>query len=182
MPFQLVKLLDPLNPTIITGGLVPRGAYNAGTDYAVGDSVDYNGSSYVMYVDAGAGTLPTDTTKWQVVANKGDTGATGSTGSTGATGPAGLSGGITRSVVVTSGNVTAGATALTDYVYAISGAHTVTLPTCVGNTNRYSLKNSHSVNVSLAFTSSQTADGGGITLAPSESVDLISNNTEWKII
>ncbi len=82
MALQLVKLLDPLNPTIITGGLVPRGAYNAGTDYAVGDSVDYLGSSYVMYVDAGAGTLPTDTTKWQVLANKGAAGAAGASGGT----------------------------------------------------------------------------------------------------
>jgi len=89
---------------------------------------------------------------------------------------------ISRTVVVTSGNVTAGAAANTDYVYIISGAHTVTLPTCVSNTNLYTLKNSHTVNVSLAFTSSQTADGGGITLAPSESVSLISNNTEWKIV
>jgi len=95
---------------------------------------------------------------------------------------AGSGSGITRSIVVTSGNATAGSTSLTDYVYIISGAHTITLPTCVGNTNRYTLKNAHSANVSLAFTSSQTADGGGITLAPGESVDLISNNTEWKII
>ena len=73
--FTAVQLLNQLTPVIITGGYVPRGAYAAGTDYAVGDSVDYNGSSYVMFVDAAAGTLPTDTTKWQVLANKGDTGA-----------------------------------------------------------------------------------------------------------
>lgn len=58
----------------IPGGLVPKGAYATGTDYAVGDSVDYQGSSYVMFADAAAGTLPTDTTKWQVLANKGDSG------------------------------------------------------------------------------------------------------------
>jgi hypothetical protein len=69
--FTVVKLLDRLNPTIITGGFVPRGAYDNATDYAVGDSVDYNGSSYVMYADAVAGTLPTDTNYWQVVANGG---------------------------------------------------------------------------------------------------------------
>jgi len=80
MPLQIVKLTDPIQFTNVAGGLVPRGAYNAGTDYAVGDSVDYNGSSYVMHTDAVAGTLPTDTTKWQVLANKGDTGATGATG------------------------------------------------------------------------------------------------------
>ena len=93
----------------------------------------------------------------------------------------GGSAGITRSVVVTSGNVTAGATTLVDYVYIISAAHTVTLPTAVGNTNRYTLKNRHTSSVALAFTSGQTADGGGITLAPNASVDLISDNTNWVI-
>ena len=91
-------------------------------------------------------------------------------------------GGITRTVVVTSGNVTAGAAANTDYVYLISAAHTVTLPTAVGNTNRYTLKNNHTSPVALAFTSGQTADGGGITLAPLSSVDLISTNSNWSII
>ena len=67
--FKLVKLLDTLNNIVITGGLVPKGDYDNGTDYTVGDLVTYNNSSYVMYVDAAAGTLPTDTTKWQMVAN-----------------------------------------------------------------------------------------------------------------
>ena len=80
MSVQKVYLLNQTTPVNIPSGLVPKGAYAAGTDYAVGDSVDYNGSSYVMYADAAAGTLPTDTTKWQVLANKGDTGATGSAG------------------------------------------------------------------------------------------------------
>jgi len=68
--FKIVKLLDPI--INIMGGLTPRGTYDNGTDYAVGDSVEYNGSSYVMYADAAAGTLPTDTTKWQLLAEKGD--------------------------------------------------------------------------------------------------------------
>lgn len=80
MSFRLVKLLDAINNLVVTGGLVPKGAYNAGTDYAVGDSVSYNGSSYVMYSDAGAGTVPTNTTYWMVLANKGDTGASGASG------------------------------------------------------------------------------------------------------
>lgn len=77
MAFNVVKLIDPLQIVNIPSGLVPKGAYAAGTDYAVGDSVDYQGSSYVMFIDAAAGTVPTDTTKWQVIAGKGDTGAAG---------------------------------------------------------------------------------------------------------
>ncbi len=80
MGFQIVKLTDPIQFTNVAGGLVPRGAYNGATDYSVGDSVDYNGSSYVMFNDAGAGTLPTNTTYWQVLANKGDQGDAGTNG------------------------------------------------------------------------------------------------------
>jgi hypothetical protein len=83
MSLQIVKLTDPIQFTNVAGGLVPKGAYDNATDYSVGDSVDYNGSSYVMHTDAAAGTLPTNTAYWQVLANKGDTGATGATGPTG---------------------------------------------------------------------------------------------------
>ena len=79
-----------LNPIIIPNGLVVRGAFNAGTTYAIGDSVDYGGSSYVMHTLATAGTLPTDVSKWQVLAAKGDTGATGADSTV--PGPAGTNG------------------------------------------------------------------------------------------
>jgi hypothetical protein len=45
--------------------------------------------------------------------------------------------GITRSVNIISSNTNAGAAAATDYVYLVSGTTTLTLPTAVGNTNRY---------------------------------------------
>lgn len=84
-------------------------------------------------------------------------------------------------VVTTTGATAAGSTARTNYTYFINGAHTLTMPTCVGNANRYTIKNTHTAQVTLAFTSGQTADGGGITLNPNASVELQSNNTEWKI-
>lgn len=106
--FKIAQLLDgDTNNVVITGGLVPKGAYDNGTDYAVGDSVDYLGSSYVMFVNATAGTLPTDTTKWQVIANKGATGATGATGAAGATGATGQgvpTGGTTGQALVKASN------------------------------------------------------------------------------
>lgn len=92
MPLNKTYIVNQTTPVFIPGGLTPRGTYDAGTDYVVGDSVDYNGSSYVLYVDAGAGTLPTDTTKWQVLANKGAAGVTGATGPTGAVGSTGPQG------------------------------------------------------------------------------------------
>lgn len=99
--YSYVDLGSQLNLVNISGGLVNKGAYNAATDYAVGDAVSYNGSSYVMYFDGPAGTTPTNTTYWQILAEKGDTGAagatgpqgpTGATGATGPTGPAGPTG------------------------------------------------------------------------------------------
>lgn len=62
---QKVKLVDPF--VFISGGLIARGEYDAATDYGVGDCVSYLGSSYVMYSDATAGTVPTNTTYWQVI-------------------------------------------------------------------------------------------------------------------
>lgn len=91
--------------------------------------------------------------------------------------------GITRSVVVSSGSFTAGSATLTDYVYLLAGAHPPTLPTAVGNTNRYTFKNNHSAAVTISTTSSQTIDGTTtISIAPQASVDLISTGSNWSII
>jgi hypothetical protein len=67
MGFHVVKLVDSLSPIIITGGLVPRGEYDNGTAYSVGDSVSYGNSSYVC-ISASTGNLPTNTTYWQLLA------------------------------------------------------------------------------------------------------------------
>lgn len=74
--------------------LVHRGAYSASTVYEFFDCVTYNGSSYLCTAAAGspAGTLPTVTATWALLAQKGDTGAKGDKGDTGATGPAGTAG------------------------------------------------------------------------------------------
>jgi hypothetical protein len=91
--------------------------------------------------------------------------------------------GITRTVVTTSGNFTAGADISKDYVYFIAGAHTGTLPTAVGNTNRYTFKNNHSANVTIDGDGTETIEGAAnISIAPGESVDLVSNNTGWFVL
>ena len=58
---------------VFTGGVTPEGAYVAGTTYTTGDSVSYLGSSYVAIQET-TGNLPTDTTYWQILAEKGDDG------------------------------------------------------------------------------------------------------------
>jgi len=55
------------------------GAWSGATAYAVGDVVTLNGSSYVCVLDHTNHTPP-NTTYWQVLASKGDTGSTGAKG------------------------------------------------------------------------------------------------------
>lgn len=92
--------------------------------------------------------------------------------------------GLTRNVVTTSGNFTAGATPLVDYIYLISGAHTPTLPTASGNTSRYTFKNNHSASITINRAGSDTIEGAtSLTISPSASVDLISNGSNaWYVI
>jgi hypothetical protein len=105
-------------------------------------------------------------------------------GTTVITGGTGTSG-ITRSVSSVSASTTAGSAANTDYVYLVSGTTTLTLPTAVGNSNLYTVKNTGVNTVSIATTSSQTIDGSSspITLpVANTSLDLISDGSNWRII
>lgn len=95
--------------------------------------------------------------------------------------PASGTTGITRTVSTVTTTLTGGATANTDYVYLLSTGSTYTQPTAVSNTNLYSIKNITGSNKSIAATSGQTFDGGSLTLAPDESVDLISDGSNWRI-
>lgn len=75
-------------------GVAWCGAYDSERAYEVHDAVTYLGSSYACSVPC-TGVLPTETSNWELVAAKGDTGAQGAkgdTGSTGATGPKGDTG------------------------------------------------------------------------------------------
>ena len=99
---------------------------------------------------------------------------------------AGGSTGITRSINSISVNTTAGAASSTDYVYFVTGTTTLTLPTAVGNTNEYTVKNTGVGAVTVATTSAQTIDGSstavlGATPA-NQSRSLISNGTNWQVV
>jgi hypothetical protein len=91
--------------------------------------------------------------------------------------------GITRTIATVTSIVTLGATASTDYVTFIGASGVVTLPTAVGNTNMYTLKNVDTTNKTISTTSSQTIDGTTtITLAPDASVDVVSDGSNWRIV
>jgi hypothetical protein len=99
--------------------------------------------------------------------------------------PAGGSGsGITRSVASISTATTAGSSAVTDYVYLVSGTTTLTLPTAVGNSNCYTVKNVGTGTVTIATTSAQTIDGSASASLPVKytSVDLISDGANWNVV
>lgn len=101
--------------------------------------------------------------------------------------PAGGTGsGITRVISSPTGNVTAGNTANTDYVYLVNGSFTITLPSAVGNTNQYTIKHigSTSNTVTIASATATIDDSASpITIkVPYTSVTLISDGSNWYII
>jgi hypothetical protein len=71
--FKVVQLVNPIQ---VNTNIKPTGVYNALITYGVADSVSYLGSSYVCIL-ASTGNLPTNTTYWQLLASKGDTGNAG---------------------------------------------------------------------------------------------------------
>lgn len=91
---------------------------------------------------------------------------------------------LSRSVNNVSSNTTAAASANTDYVYICTGTMTLTLPTAVSNTNRYTVKNAGTGTLTINTTSSQTMDGV-TTFTNSNQYDtfeFVSNNTNWDIL
>lgn len=91
--------------------------------------------------------------------------------------------GITRTVVVTSGSITLGSAALTDYIYFVAGAHTLSMPAASGNTNRYTIKNNHSAAITVDTAGAENIEGAAsISIDPEDSVDVASDGTNWWII
>ena len=87
-------------------------------------------------------------------------------------------------IVNTSSPLTAGVTVNTRYIYLVSGTTTITMPTAIGNTNMYTVKNVGSNIVTIATTSSQTIDGS--TSVPIKvkytSLTLVSDGANWNLI
>ncbi|WP_337748843.1 carbohydrate-binding protein [Bilophila wadsworthia] len=136
--------------------LVHKGAYNASTAYEFFDCATYNGSSYVCTADAGspAGTLPTDTSKWALLAQKGDTGAKGATGATGSQGPKGDKG----DTGATGAAGAKGATGAKGVSFVVKGAwasgtayvnNTTQIDVVTYNGSSYACKTSHTASSSI---------------------------------
>lgn len=153
-----------------TGQTTPNAAFNALSPMTTGGDLIYGGAS-------GVATRLPNGTAGQVLTSSGGTAApTWTSVST--------SSGITRSVNSISTPTTLASAPSVDYVYLVSGTTTVTLPTAVGNTNLYSIKNVGTGTVTIATTSSETIDGS-ITaqlIVRYVSVDLISDGSNWNVI
>ncbi len=69
-------------------------------------------------------------------------------------------------------------------VEATANSFTVTLPTAVGIVGyKFTIKNSGSGTITLATTGGQTIDGQAVqTLTQYQSLDVVSNNTNWIIV
>lgn len=93
-------------------------------------------------------------------------------------------GGGTVSINSVSTSTNAGSAAGTTYVYYCTGTITITLPTAVGNTNFYYIKNVGTGVVTVATTSSQTIDGSTTITIPTQyqSYTILSNLTNWNIL
>lgn len=90
---------------------------------------------------------------------------------------------LTRSVTTINTTTTIGSTRGTDYIVFIAANGAPTLPTAVNNTNRYTLKNIDTATKTVTTTSSQTIDGSTtITLRQDQSVDLVSDGANWRLI
>jgi hypothetical protein len=97
------------------------------------------------------------------------------------------SGGYLKSIATITSSTALGSTARTDYYYFVSSAlsTTQTLPTAVGNTNTYVIKNLSSTGVvNIATTASQTIDEAASYMISSQnhSITLISDGANWRII
>lgn len=91
---------------------------------------------------------------------------------------------LTRNITTLSGTATLGATAGVDYTVFLNTGAVPTLPTAVGNTNRYTIKNISTGNINLATTGGQTIDGNAspLVIAPGISYDIVADGTNWRVV
>lgn len=95
-----------------------------------------------------------------------------------------LNSAIARSINVISTSGNAGSAANTDYVYLVSSTTTLTLPTAIGNVNRYTVKNVGVNIVTIATSLSQTIDGSTSAVLSVQyiALDIVSDGSNWNVM
>lgn len=114
----------------------PQGAWSSGNNYLQYNAVTYEGSSYwctnASGVSGSTTPPPSDTSNWQLIAAKGDTGSTGSTGPQGPPGETGAAG--------ATGPAGPEATPITGITENPSGSGNLTISTASTNYGPFALK------------------------------------------
>lgn len=156
-----VNSTDPANPIVSATGTTPGGLnlqvqYNNGGVFGGISGAVTNGTILNLTNPLiGGATITTSTVNGVTLTTGGGTTTFLNANGTYTT-PAGGGSGITRSISSVSTATAMGATAAVDYVYFVSGTTTMTLPTAVGNTNRYTLVHTDTSTMTIATTSAQT--------------------------
>lgn len=89
----------------------------------------------------------------------------------------------THSVVSVTGSQTLDGVAGRHYIVLLKSGAVPVLPTAVGNTSVYQVKNVHTAAITLSTTSSQTVEGqASLSIEPRECFTLVSDNVNWVII
>ena len=83
--------IGPVGATGATG-MTWKGLWDIATSYNSRDTINYNGTSYVSIASSNIGVVPTNTSFWAVLAQKGDLGPVGVQGIQGIKGDAGATG------------------------------------------------------------------------------------------
>lgn len=168
---KLGDITEEILPTLI--GLIPRGGGNMNRNVSIGG----NSSVLSRYTDinwkAGSNVTLSYANNDQTKNLDITIAATGGSGS-----------GITRSVNSIAGDTLAGSATTTDYVYLAAGTLNLTLPSTVGNSNLYTVKNIGAGTVTITPQAGELIDGQSNLQLPVQftSVDLISNNSgNWDI-
>ena len=90
---------------------------------------------------------------------------------------------IQRDVSTVTSTTTLGSSSATDYLVLVGAGGAPTLPTAVGNTNRYTVKNTDTTNKTVLTTASQTIDGlATLVVKTGEAFDLVSDGANWRIV
>lgn len=92
--------------------------------------------------------------------------------------------GITRVASIISVSSTLAAAASTDYVAFANVGIAITLPTAIGNSNLYTVKNISSSSVLIKTTAGQSIDGSATALMPvqNQTLGFISNASVWQVV
>lgn len=91
--------------------------------------------------------------------------------------------GITRTTSIITANTAGAASASTDYVYICDAGLSFTLPNPSGNSNLYTVKNGPA-SILVTTVGGKTMDGSTsvLVLVPNQSLDFISDNSNYRIV